>query len=136
MHTSRSPFIGHTRDSSSFGCKVNCGSSRLDVVLSYLRTLPDNEALSFQVLSHKLAILMALVNADRCSDLASLDLGYRSFQGNGVRFVIPGLMKTRRLGPPTRLFILSSQRTQISAQYRPYGPMKEDQKDFVPNSRI
>ena len=56
--------------------------------------------MSFQALFHKLAMLMALANADRCSDLAALDLDHRTFQGSGVRFIIPGLTKTRRSGPP------------------------------------
>ena len=42
------------------------------------------------MLSHKLAMLMALANADRCSDLVALDLDYHTFQQNGVRFVILG----------------------------------------------
>ena len=90
----------------------------VDVVLYYLRTLPDNDNLSFQSLSHKVAILMALANADRCSDLAALDLGYQSFQGNGVRFLIPGLTNTRRMGPPIEAITLPFPRTQKSAQYK------------------
>ena len=50
----------------------------VDVVLSFLKALPENDHLSFTQLSHKLAMLMALSNADRCSDLAALDLN-RSF---------------------------------------------------------
>ena len=76
----------------------------VDVVLSYLRSLPDNQKVSFQLLSHKLAMLMALANADRCSDLAALDLNHRTFQGGGVRFIIPGLTKTRKSGPPVEAF--------------------------------
>ena len=49
-------------------------------------------------------MLMALANADRCSDLAALDLSFRSFQDEGVKFVIPGLTKTRRNGPPIEAF--------------------------------
>ena len=51
----------------------------VDTVLPFIRGLPDNGSLSFQQLSHKLAMLMALANADRCSDLAALDLSYRSY---------------------------------------------------------
>ena len=76
----------------------------VDVVLTYLRGLPANPELSFQNLSHKLAMLMALSNADRCSDLVALDLRFKSEQGNGVKFVIPGLTKTRRTGPPVVAF--------------------------------
>ena len=49
-------------------------------------------------------MLMALANADRCSDLAALDLNHRTFQGGGVRFIIPGLTKTRKSGPPVEAF--------------------------------
>ena len=40
----------------------------VDIVLSYIRDLPSNEDLSFQLLSHKVAMLMALANADRSLD--------------------------------------------------------------------
>ena len=49
-------------------------------------------------------MLMVLSNADRCSDLVVLDLNFRDFVGNGVRFVIPGLTKTRISGPPLEAF--------------------------------
>ena len=48
----------------------------VDIVLSHIRGMEDNEELSFQLLSHKLAMLLALTNADRCSDLAALDVTY------------------------------------------------------------
>jgi len=76
----------------------------VDVVLAYLSSLPDNENLSFQMLTHKVAMLMALSNADRCSDLAALDLNFRSYRTDGVLFTIPGLTKTRRSGPPLQAF--------------------------------
>ena len=47
---------------------------------------------------------MALANADRSSDLAALDLNYRFSQSNGEKFIIPGLTKTRRMGPPIESF--------------------------------
>ena len=40
----------------------------VDMVLAYLKSLSQNEELTFATLSHKLAMLMALTNADRCSD--------------------------------------------------------------------
>ena len=76
----------------------------VDVVLRYIKELPENDKLSFQALSHKLAMLMALANADRCSDLAALDLDYMRPQVNGMLFIIPGLTKTRRNGPPLQAF--------------------------------
>ena len=65
----------------------------VDIVLSYLKDLPDNESLPFQLLSHKVAMLMVLSNADRCSDLAALHLRYRFSQANEEKFIIPGLTK-------------------------------------------
>ena len=76
----------------------------VDTVLTYLKNRPDNSTLTFQELTHKLAMLMALANADRCSDLAALDLSFRSFQNGGVKFSIPSLTKTRREGPPIEAF--------------------------------
>ena len=70
----------------------------VDVVLSFLETQPDNKALSFQFLTHKLAMLLALANADRCSDFVALDLSFRLFQDGAVKFTIPGPTKTRRDG--------------------------------------
>ena len=57
----------------------------VNVVLNYISNLPDNKELSFQLLSHKLAMLMALSNADRCSDLVASDLNFRSFDGRNAR---------------------------------------------------
>lgn len=51
-------------------------------------------------LSAKLAMLMALANADRASDLHLLDLNFKQVLSHGVRFQIAGLSKTRRSGPP------------------------------------
>ena len=48
-------------------------------------------------------MLMALSYADRCSELTSLDLCFRSHLREGVKFVIPGLTKTRS-GPPKEVF--------------------------------
>ena len=76
----------------------------IDVVLSFIKSLPDNEHLLFQLLTHKAVMLMALANADRCSDLAALDLRFRSFHGNGAKFIIPDLTKTRRNGSPAEAF--------------------------------
>ena len=76
----------------------------VDIVLQYIRRLPRNEEHSFQSLSQKLAMLMALTNADRSSDLAALDLDYVRPQINGIKFIIPGLTKTRRSGPPLKAF--------------------------------
>ena len=79
----------------------------VDKVLLYIKSLPPNDKLSLTVLSHKLAMLMALANADRCSDLIALDLDFRTFHQNGVKFMISKLTKTRRSGPPMEAFYSS-----------------------------
>ena len=76
----------------------------VDVVLKHLAALPGNQELSLPMLTHKLAMLLALTSAKRCSELASLDLRFCSIQSEGARFVIPGLTKTRRTGPPKEVF--------------------------------
>ena len=54
----------------------------VDVVLSYLKSLPINSELSFQALSHKLGMLMALANADRSMlRFDSIRLGSLYFPG-------------------------------------------------------
>ena len=77
----------------------------VDVVLSYLCSLPDNSELSFKALSYKLAMLLfPLSNADRFSDLAALNSNFRHYQSNGVLFVIPQLTKSRKNNPPLQAF--------------------------------
>jgi integrase len=72
----------------------------VDVVLKYLSSLPENVELQLAALTHKLAMLFALCSANRCSELAALDLDFCSVLTNEIRFVIPGLTKTRRKGSP------------------------------------
>ena len=73
----------------------------VEVVLAHLQSLPKDTQLSFTLLSHKVAMLMALSNADRCFDLAAMDLTSHS---NGVKFVIPDLTKIKQSGPPLEAF--------------------------------
>jgi hypothetical protein len=74
----------------------------VDKVLVCVHNLPENGQLSLTTLTHNLAMLMALTNADRCSELASLDLSYRSYLRDGVKFVIPG-QSTLRPPPGARV---------------------------------
>ncbi len=78
------------------------------MVLAYIKGPPDIEELSLQALSHKTAMLMALSNAERCSDLVVLDLAHHTYRSNGVLFVIPGLTKTRRSRPLLETLYLAS----------------------------
>ena len=76
----------------------------VNVVLAFLAKLPDNKDLSLVDLTSKLVMWMALANADRASDLNSLDTRYMQYTQTGVTFKIPGLTKTRRSGPPIVAF--------------------------------
>ena len=53
---------------------------------------------------HKWAMLMAWTNADRGSNLATLDLAYCTYKGNEVKFIIPGLTQTWHSGSPLEAF--------------------------------
>ena len=107
----------------------------VDVILTYLSNLPGNEDLSFQLLINEVAMLMALSNADRCSDLAALDLNFRSFLPDGVQFIIPGLTKSRRGGPPIKAFFTQrSLKIPSYAQSRHLGVRRKDHLslEYVP----
>ena len=74
-------------------------------VVSHLKGLGQNEDLSMKQLVRKLAVLMALVQACRSSELAALDLDYRIVQPEGVTFKLATLTKKRSPGaPPKQLF--------------------------------
>lgn len=74
-------------------------------VTSYLKDLGHNDKLSLKELSGKLVMLMALVEASRSSELATLDLRFRSFGAEGVTFKLLTLTKKRNPGaPPRELF--------------------------------
>ena len=72
--------------------------SNVSTVVSHILKMPP--VLSLKELSKKLAMLLALSNASRSSDLHALDLRYRAFHEGGVTFKIPTLTKKRRSGPP------------------------------------
>ena len=94
------------------------------VVLKYLRESPDNHELTFQQLTHKLVMLMALANADRCSDLAALDINSRYVQGNGLscaRYghwicILPELIlsdRESRMGKGTHFLLRCEDHTEL-----------------------
>ena len=76
----------------------------VDVVIKYFQSLGENSSLTLKMLSQKLALLMALVEANRVSELQALDLRYRSYRPEGVSFQLPTLVKKRKTGAPTKLF--------------------------------
>ena len=50
---------------------INRVTYEVDRVLTFLESQPENEALPLQTLTHKLALLVALTIANRCSDLTA-----------------------------------------------------------------
>ena len=67
-------------------------------VLTYIKSLGNNEGLSLKLLSLKLVTLLALTAPDRSSDLAKKDLRFRVYYPEGVSFRLPGLSKTSKPG--------------------------------------
>ena len=70
----------------------------VDIVVRYFCSLGDNKSLSLKMLSQKLALLMALVEASRVSELQALDLRYWLYRSEGVVFTMPTLGKKRTVG--------------------------------------
>ena len=64
----------------------------------------SSEGLTTLQLSKKVVTLLALSNADRCSDLAALDRDYMRWTTSGVQFTVVQMTKTRTSGPPRTVF--------------------------------
>ena len=64
----------------------------------------SSEGLTTLQLSKKVVTLLALSNADRCSDLAALDRDYMRWTASGVQFTVVQITKTRTSGPPRTVF--------------------------------
>ena len=74
----------------------------MDIILRYLGALGDNDHLSLRALSKKLALLMALTDASRTSELQALDLRFRRFRPEGVYFTLAALTKKQKVGAPAK----------------------------------
>ena len=72
------------------------------IVLKRLRTLRNNDNLSLRALSKKLALLMALTDASKTSELQALDLRFRRFRPEGVYFTPASLTKKQKMGAPAK----------------------------------
>ena len=74
------------------------------IVLKHLRTLRNNDNLSLRALSKKLALLMALTDASKTSELQALDLRFRRFRPEGVYFTLASLTKKKqqKMGAPAK----------------------------------
>ena len=81
-------------------------SSTWDVskVTQYIESLGDNRSLSFQLLSFKLTMLLALTRPSRSADLVNLDIRFRHYSPEGVTFHSAKLAKQSRQSKPLREF--------------------------------
>ena len=73
-------------------------TGRWDVkqVLDFLKQKGETTDLSIKDLTLKLAMLMALSNADRASDLCALDVWYFSLTPDSAEFQLVALTKSAR----------------------------------------
>ena len=85
----------------------------VEVVLNHIKNMPQCSELRLAELSAKLAMLLALTNADRASDLHLLDLNFKQVLSHGVRFQIAGLSKTRRSGPPREVTYIAFKECEV-----------------------
>ena len=75
------------------------------VVLQYIESLGSSDSLPLQILSWKLAMLLALTRPSRSADLTRLDLRFRRYTPEGVVFQEAGLAKqSRQKNPKTEFF--------------------------------
>jgi len=70
----------------------------VSTVIDYLSTC-QTDSLPLLALARRLVTLMALINADRCLDLAALDRDYLWGTPSGVEFTVVPLTMTRTSGP-------------------------------------
>lgn len=73
------------------------------IVINFLGNYKSSHISVLQLVK-KAATLLALVNADRCSDLAALDWDYARWIASGVEFTVVQLTKTRKSGVPRKVF--------------------------------
>ena len=71
-------------------------------VLSWVKEQGENKDISLKELSGKLALLMALVSANRTSELHALDLQFRSYTPEGIQFKLASLTKKKKVGAPLK----------------------------------
>ena len=67
-------------------------------ILSWIKDLGYNQDLPLKELSGKLVLLMALVGANRTSELEALGLRFRYFSLDGVVFKLASLTNKRKPG--------------------------------------
>ena len=102
-------------------------------VTSYLKSLRPSPSLKHLTLN--LAMLMALVDANRTSELAALDLRFKSSSPEGVTFsLLAALTKKRKVGaPPCKLFSEVSPTTSLCVRHPVFRSMKLGRKSSGTN---
>ena len=76
-------------------------------LLDHILSLGENHALSLKQLSHTLAVLLALSNASRASEIHALDIKFLRKCRDGVSFTIADLTKTAHPGKKRVVYFLS-----------------------------
>ena len=76
-------------------------------VLQSIRSWGPTSNFSLKKLTQKLAMLMALANASRCSELAALSTKWMTFTENGVSFSLTSLTKRSQPGKCQTLFYVA-----------------------------
>ena len=108
----------------------------VDMVIQHLQSLGDNSKLTLKVLGQKLALLMALVEASRSSELHALDVRYRVFKPEGVLFSLQTLTKKRACGaPPRQLFFAAFPKDQNLCVVQCLKEYEKQTEAFRPRSR-
>ena len=82
----------------------------------------NSQLMSYVRISQQ-AMLMALYNADRSSDLIALDPNFRQYTSGEVKFTIPGLTKTRQSGQSIQSKYYIFHITPSFVQLPPYNIM-------------
>ena len=73
-------------------------------MLDHIRSWGPTAGLSLKSITLKLAMLLALANASRCSELHALDVQRMAWRAEGVTFSLAALTKTSRPGKNKTLF--------------------------------
>ena len=82
-------------------------------VLDYIRSLGPSSSLNLRQLTHKLAMLVALANASRASELHALDIRFISRKDGGVLFTLADHTKTSGPGKSKRIFLPSLRQDEL-----------------------
>ena len=69
-----------------------------DIVLNYMKSIPDNSCLMLEQLIKKLCTLLCLLSGQRCQTISFLDLKYSHLSHGKYTFAINQILKTSKPG--------------------------------------